>query len=96
MDYIINIIPDAQEDIRYFKAHQRRIITSNIRIFLTQNALSETKRRKSLEPNQFGSWELRIDNYRIFYDVEVNTVFVTAVGYKEHNDLYIRGKKVTL
>jgi len=96
MEYIVNITPDAQEDIRYFKANQRRIITSNIRTFLTHNALSETNRRKPLEPNQIGSWELRIDNYRVFYDVEVDTVFVTAVGYKEHNDLYIRGRKVTL
>ena len=52
--------------------------------------------RKPLEPNQLGSWELRIDRYRVFYDVENDTVYVTAVGYKEHNDLYIRGKKVVL
>ena len=31
-----------------------------------------------------------------FYDVEATTVRVRSVGYKIHNDLYIRGKKVDL
>ena len=94
--YVVNITPDAQEDIRFFKAFARRIITSDIRTFLTRDAMVETDRRKSLEPNQFVSWELRIEQYRVFYDVESDTVYVTAVGYKEHNDLYIRGRKVRI
>jgi len=40
---------------------------------------------------------LRIDDYRVFYDLEEeDQVKVVAVGHKEHNDLYIRGKKVEL
>lgn len=96
MLYIINITPDAQEDIDFFKAYERRIIADNIRTFLTRDALIETNRRKLLEMNQLGSWELRIDHYRIFYDIEEDTVYITAVGYKEHNDLYIRGRKVII
>jgi len=96
MAYIVDITSDAYEDIRYFKAYERRIITRGIRTFLTHDALVETNRRKPLDPNQLGSWELRIDQYRVFYDVEDNVVHITAVGYKEHNDLYIRGKKVAL
>jgi len=96
MLYIVNITPDAQEDIRFFKVYERRIITSGIRTFLIRDALVEINRRNSLEPNQFGSWELRVDQYRVFYDVEDDTVYVTAVGFKEHNDLYIRGRKVII
>jgi len=96
MAYTVNITPDAHEDIRYFKAYERRIITRGIRTFLTRDAIVETNRRKPLEPNQLGSWELRIDEYRIFYDVEDTVVYVTTVGYKDHIDLYIRGRKVTL
>ena len=96
MAYSVHITPDAQEDIRYFKAYERRIITRSIRTFLTRDALVETNRRKALDPNHLGSWELRIDYYRVFYDVEDDTVYVTAVGYKDHNDLYIRGRKVIL
>jgi mRNA-degrading endonuclease RelE of RelBE toxin-antitoxin system len=96
MEHIVNITPDAQEDIHFFKAYERRIIASGIRTFLTRDALVETNRRKPLEPNQLGSWELCIDHYRVFYDVEDDIVYVTAVGYKEHNDLYIRGRKVNI
>lgn len=96
MEYSINITPDAQGDIRYLKAYEQRIIMRSIREFLTYDVRIETNRRKALEPNQIGSWELRIDIYRIFYDIEEATVYITAVGYKDHNDLYIRGRKVTL
>ena len=41
-------------------------------------------------------WELRIDHYRIFYNIEYTLVKVVAIGHKEHNELYIRGKKVDL
>jgi mRNA-degrading endonuclease RelE of RelBE toxin-antitoxin system len=96
MTHIVNITPGAREDIRFFKAYEGRIIANGIRTFLTRDALVETNRRKPLEPNQLGAWELRIEQYRVFYDVEDDIVYVTAVGYKQHNDLYIRGKKVII
>jgi hypothetical protein len=41
--------------------------------------------------------ELRIDNYRVFYDFEGDDIVkVIAVGHKEHNALLIRGRKVEL
>ena len=57
--------------------------------------------RRSAENNfdqiQSLNWELRIDDYRIFYDIEENEVVkVVAVGHKSHNDLLIRGAKVEL
>ncbi|MFL5800765.1 MAG: type II toxin-antitoxin system RelE family toxin [Roseiflexaceae bacterium] len=96
MTFTVKLTPSAREDIRYFKAYEQRIISDGIRAHLTRDALVETNRRKFLEPNNLAPWELRIDNYRIFYDVEDDTINVRAVGYKEHNDLYIRGKKVAL
>jgi mRNA-degrading endonuclease RelE of RelBE toxin-antitoxin system len=61
------------------------------------DATIETKRRKKLDPNHIAPWELRIDHYRIFYAIEQTTLIkMVAIGYKDHNDLYIRGKKVDL
>jgi mRNA-degrading endonuclease RelE of RelBE toxin-antitoxin system len=69
----------------------------NTALFLTNDANVETRRRKPLRPNRTAQWELRIDDYRVFYDLgEGDVVKIVAVGYKEHNDLYIRGKKVEL
>jgi len=45
-----------------------------------------------------GEWELRIGVYRVFYDIGATeaTVKIKAIGYKEHNTLYLRGKEYRL
>ena len=96
MEFTVDITSGARTDIRFFKVYEQRIIATGIRTFLTRDALVETDRRKLLESNSLAPWELRIDNYRVFYDVEDDTVHIIAVGHKNHNDLYVRGKKVQL
>ena len=79
------------------KRHRLPESLSRKRVFLTHDAHVETRRKKSLRPNRLAPWELRIDDYRVFYDLEEdNEVKIVVVGHKEHNDLYIRGKKVEL
>ena len=43
-------------------------------------------------------WELRVDTFRVFYDVDAvaNAVEVRMVGHKEGNKLFIRGKEYAL
>jgi mRNA-degrading endonuclease RelE of RelBE toxin-antitoxin system len=97
MNFSIRLTNSAIGDLDFFRKKERRVISNSIALFLTHDANVETKRRKPLRPNQLSQWELRIDDYRVFYDFEPdNIVKVVAVGYKEHNDLYIRGKKVEL
>jgi mRNA-degrading endonuclease RelE of RelBE toxin-antitoxin system len=55
----------------------------------------ETRNRKRLRPNPLGSWELRIGNLRVYYDVEDDpdpVVIVTGVGIKRGNLVYIGGE----
>ena len=58
----------------------------------------ETRNRKSLRENILARWELRVDKYRVFYNVneKEGVVDITAVGYKEHGKFFIRGKEVKL
>ncbi|WP_233258769.1 type II toxin-antitoxin system RelE/ParE family toxin [[Phormidium] sp. ETS-05] len=60
----------------------------------------EARNRKRLGENELSDWELRIDNYRVFYDIAIEgdstTVEIKAVGHKEHNALYIGGREVQL
>ena len=57
----------------------------------------ETRKRKRLRPNAMAPWELRMGTYSVFYEIRDNSVvLVLAVGNKELNDLYIRGRKVEL
>jgi mRNA-degrading endonuclease RelE of RelBE toxin-antitoxin system len=97
MTFTIIITPSAQTDIQWFKAFERQIILNAIRMELQNNADVGGNRRKKLRPNPIAPWELKEDVYRVFYAIdEEQQVKILAVGYKEHNQLYIRGQKVTL
>jgi mRNA-degrading endonuclease RelE of RelBE toxin-antitoxin system len=97
MEYVIRITESAFDDLDFYRKNERTAIADGIALYLTHDANVETRRRKPLRPNSISSWEIRIDDYRVFYDLEgENEVKIVAVGHKEHNDLYIRGKKVEL
>lgn len=98
MKYTIEVTEEAKIDLSYFTAHERKMILTNIREQLSAEPFKETRNRKPLRQNPIAAWELRVGIYRIFYDVhqEIVTVGVVSVGYKHHNDVYIRGKRVTL
>jgi mRNA-degrading endonuclease RelE of RelBE toxin-antitoxin system len=65
---------------------------------LEHEPFSATRNRKPLRPNELASWELRIGDCRVFYDVDASKreVLVKAVGRKTHNKLLIRGKEYRL
>jgi mRNA-degrading endonuclease RelE of RelBE toxin-antitoxin system len=95
MSFSIRLTDSAIEDLEFFRKNERRIIADGIALFLTHDADVATRRRKPLRPNRLGQWELRLGDYRVFYDFgEGDIVKIVAVGHKEHNDLYIRGRKV--
>lgn len=97
MHFQCTLTPGAEADLQFFRAAERRVILEAIRAYLRVDANVESSRRKRLRPNQIAPWELRVGAYRVFYTVEVAAVVeVIAIGYKEHNDLFIRGRKVTL
>ena len=58
----------------------------------------ETRNRKLLRPNPIARWELRVGDFRVFYEVDLEdgTVEVLAVGIKTHDVLNIGGEQVEL
>ena len=57
----------------------------------------ETRNRKRLRQNPIAPWELRIQNIRVFYEVEqVGKVTILAIGKKRGNRLYIEGQEIQL
>ncbi len=101
--YSIEYTEEALTDLEYFRKSERQLILDQVDGQLTYEPNVETNNRKRLRPNQVAEWELRIGKYRVFYDVttQVNTevvkiVKVEAVGFKEHNQLFIRGKEFKL
>jgi mRNA-degrading endonuclease RelE of RelBE toxin-antitoxin system len=98
MAYTIDYTASAESDIAYFRKYEQVLIVDAIDHQLIHAPGLETRNRKLLDPNLLAAWELRIGRYRVFYDVDEVTslVLVKAVGWKEHNTLYIRGKEYVL
>ena len=98
MAYTIEYTASAEGDIAYFRKYEQVLIVDAIDDQLIHEPGLETRNRKLLEPNPLAAWELRIGRYRVFYDLDAVTQFVLvkAVGWKEHNTLYIRGEEYVL
>lgn len=94
----IEVTAEAKSDLSHYTAFERKIIVSAIREQLTQQPQVETKNRKLLRDNPMASWELRVGKYRVFYDLDATAkaVSIVAVGHKEQNHLWIRGKEAQL
>lgn len=94
----INFTPEALEDLQGFRAYEQRQIIQAIEEQLQYQPIQPTRNRKQLRPNNLGEWELRIDTFRVFYDVdeELSVVKIEAIGYKEGNKLFIHGEEYEL
>jgi hypothetical protein len=73
-------------------------ITAAIESQLAHEPTAETRNRKRLRPNKLAEWVLRVDTFRVFYDVlpAAAIVKVNAVGVKKGNDLFIQGDRFEL
>jgi addiction module RelE/StbE family toxin len=98
MRYTIKFTPSALEHLRGFRKFEQKSITEAIKTHLAIEPLTETRQRKPLRQNPLSRWELRVRNYRVFYDVtaEDEVVEIKAIGYKEHNKLFIGGREFEL
>ena len=102
----IELTPEAFDDLRSLRRFDQKRILSEIEARLPHEPTVETRNRKRLRPNRLAEWELRIDVFRVFYDVivgddvnvgdEAGIVKVVAIGYKVGNDLFVHGEEFEL
>lgn len=92
--YQIGFTPSALADLSWFRKSDQTIILDRIVQQLTHQPDTETRNRKRLRPNRTAEWELRIGEFRIFYDVLVPPALVEikVIGYKDGNKLVVQGK----
>ena len=84
----IELSPDAMAHLRLLTARDRKTILNGIEEYLSHEPLVETRNRKPMRPNPIAPWELRLGNFRVYYDVEEGPdgkVLVRAVGVKLRN-----------
>ena len=58
----------------------------------------ETRNNKALRPNRLAERELRVNRFRVFYDIDEGAAWVKieAIGHKRGNRLYVRGREFQL
>ena len=100
MAFEINFTHIAATHVRAYRKFEQQIILDAIEEQLRHEPMTETRQRKRLGANTMSDWELRVQQYRVFYGVLIEedpqVVKIKAVGHKDHNTLYIGGKEVDL
>jgi mRNA-degrading endonuclease RelE of RelBE toxin-antitoxin system len=89
--------PQARKDLDWFRKNDQKRICDGVEKQLCHQPLVQTRNRKRLRPGHVSQWELRIGDLRVFYDVDADAetplVTIVAIGYKEGNKLFFRGKE---
>ncbi len=88
--YTIEYVESVADDLVGLRVFERKQILDEIQEQLTHQPIEETKRKKilrGLKPpweHTEPVWELRIDEFRVFYDVDeaASQVTVRAVRHK--------------
>jgi mRNA-degrading endonuclease RelE of RelBE toxin-antitoxin system len=100
MPYEVSFTQTAADHVRAYRTFDQKIILDAIAEQLRHEPLKETRNRKGLGENELSDWELRAQQFRVFYDVlmedERTVVKIKAVGHKEHNKLHLGNKEETL
>lgn len=80
MRYEIILSPEANKDFKRLSAHEKAKIRDLIEVHLrhepTKTSKSRIKRLRGLSRPQY---RLRIDEFRVFYDVGINAVEILAI-----------------
>jgi mRNA-degrading endonuclease RelE of RelBE toxin-antitoxin system len=94
----IQFTPEARDDLRQLRTFDQRIIVTAIEEQLQHQPTEETHHRKRLRPNALAEWELRVDTFRVFYDIDAEnaSVKIEAIGQKLRNKLFIHGEEYEL
>ena len=71
MAYEIILSPEALDHLAAFPARQRRILFDAIETQLAREPTRITQQRKRMRPNPLASWELRVGQFRVYYQVEM-------------------------
>jgi mRNA-degrading endonuclease RelE of RelBE toxin-antitoxin system len=100
MAFQIEFTQTAADHVRSLRKFDQKIVLDGIEEQLRHQPTTETRNRKKLTANELSDWELRVDAFRVFYDVveeaESRVVMIKAIGYKEHNTLRVGREEVNL
>lgn len=96
--FTIEINRAAYSHLAALRKYDRNRILDGIKDQLTHDPDVETRNKKELRPNPISDWELRIDPFRILYEVDPASrrVTVVGVGRKDREKLIIDGEEIQI
>lgn len=91
MDYEIVLAPEAADDLRALDARHRANVADALERHLRHEPLKVSRSRiKRLRGLRRPQYRLRVDEYRVFYDVVEMTVQILAIVHKPVADRWLR------
>ena len=91
MKYEIILAPEAIEDLNELSAHDRATVRAALEIHLRHEPMRISKSRiKRLRGLSKPQYRLRIDKFRVSYDVEKSIVNVLAIISKEESSRWLK------
>lgn len=98
MPYRIALSKTSLSHLQAFTAREQKIIRDAVTEQLSYEPTSPTRNRKEMRPNLIAIWELRLGDFRVYYDVDEEEfiVDIRAIGIKEGNQVRIGGEIVEL
>ena len=100
MAYTIRFSDEADEHLDGLTARQRARILDAIEEQLLHEPTKVTRNRKPMRPDKtpfIAPWELRVDDLRVYYDVEEKPrplVKILSIGVKVRDRVLIGGKEI--
>jgi mRNA-degrading endonuclease RelE of RelBE toxin-antitoxin system len=98
MKYEIEFSDRARGHLDELRKRDQQLVVDAIETRLSYEPAKVTRNRKPLADNPLAPWELRVGNFRAFYDTDEQQaiVVIVAIGHKVHNKLYVGGEEIEL
>ena len=92
--YDINYTQRALDDLKWFRKNEQVTIIGGINKNLKYEPDRESRNCKRMGVNAYAEWELRINNFRVLYNIdqEVLIIEIQRIGEKQGNQFFFRGK----
>jgi mRNA-degrading endonuclease RelE of RelBE toxin-antitoxin system len=97
--YRVEYDPDAAGDLDYYRGRVAGVqrVEDAAREQLRHEPMKKTRNRFAAAPGAPGEWELRVQPFRVYYDVDEDeqVVAIRAVLYKPREKPYRRGRETS-
>lgn len=91
MRYEVILSPEAVQDLKLLDAYRRTKIKDLIEVHLRHGPAKTSKSRiKRLRGLRHPQYRLKVDDFRIFYDIEENRVEILSIILKSKADEWLK------